>query len=67
MTLLAAVIVLVTLIVMTTGRQPAVLALICALVVAGLAGIATPAQLFGQDTVIVGIVPRPALEASPAK
>ncbi|BBY60688.1 SLC13 family permease [Mycolicibacterium sarraceniae] len=47
MTLLAAVIVVVTLIVMTTGRQPAVLALICALVVAGLAGIATPAQLFG--------------------
>ncbi|NTY60723.1 SLC13 family permease [Mycolicibacterium sphagni] len=46
MTILAAVIVLVTLIVMTTGRQPAVLALICALVVAGLAGIATPAQLF---------------------
>jgi di/tricarboxylate transporter len=47
MTILAAVIVLVTLIVMTTGRQPAVLALICALVVAGIAGIATPAQLFG--------------------
>ncbi|MDY6999910.1 MAG: SLC13 family permease [Actinomycetota bacterium] len=39
-------IVVVTLIVMTTGRQPAVLALICALVVAGLAGIATPAELF---------------------
>ncbi|BBY67180.1 SLC13 family permease [Mycolicibacterium helvum] len=47
MTILAAVIVLVTLIVMTTGRQPAVLALICALVVAGLTGIATPAELFG--------------------
>ncbi|MBX7447204.1 anion permease [Mycolicibacterium sp. 3033] len=46
MTILAAVIVVVTLIVMTTGRQPAVLALICALVVAGLAGIATPAELF---------------------
>ncbi|WP_374157909.1 SLC13 family permease [Mycobacterium sp. G7A2] len=47
MTILAVVIVVVTLIVMTTGRQPAVLALICALVVAGLAGIATPAELFG--------------------
>ena len=46
MAILAAVIVVVTLIVMTTGRQPAVLALICALVVAGLAGIATPAELF---------------------
>ncbi|MCG7578798.1 SLC13 family permease [Mycolicibacterium sp. OfavD-34-C] len=46
MSILAAVIVVVTLIVMTTGRQPAVLALICALVVAGLAGIATPAELF---------------------
>lgn len=45
-TILAAVIVIVTLVVMTTGRQPAVLALICALVVAGLAGIATPAALF---------------------
>ncbi len=31
---------------MTTGAVPAVLALICALVTAGLAGIATPAQLF---------------------
>ena len=47
MTILAAVIVAVTLVVMTTGRQPAVLALICALVVAGIAGIATPAELFG--------------------
>ena len=47
MTILAAVIVVATLIVMTTGRQPAVLALICALVVAGIAGIATPAELFG--------------------
>jgi di/tricarboxylate transporter len=46
MTILAAVIVVATLIVMTTGRQPAVLALICALVVAGIAGIATPAELF---------------------
>lgn len=43
----AAVIVIVTLIVMTTGRAPAVLALTCALVAAGLLGIATPAQLFG--------------------
>ena len=40
-------IVIVTLIVMTTGRAPAVLALTCALVAAGLLGIATPAQLFG--------------------
>ena len=32
---------------MTTGRAPAVLALTCALVAAGLLGIATPAQLFG--------------------
>lgn len=47
MTIFAAVIVVVTLIVMTTGRQPAVLALICALVVAGIVGIATPAELFG--------------------
>ncbi len=44
--LVAAVIVTVTLIVMTTGTIPAVLALICALVVAGLLGIATPDQLF---------------------
>jgi hypothetical protein len=36
------VIVIVTLIVMTTGRAPAVLALTCALVAAGLLGIATP-------------------------
>ena len=42
MAVVAAVIVFVTLIVMTTGRVPAVLALICALVVAGLIGIATP-------------------------
>lgn len=46
MTILAAVIVIVTLIVMTTGTLPAVLALICALLVAGLAGVATPAELF---------------------
>ena len=46
MAIVAAVIVLVTLIVMTTGRVPAVLALTCALVVAGLIGIATPAELF---------------------
>jgi len=45
--IVAAVIVIVTLIVMTSGRAPAVLALICALVVAGLLGIATPAELFG--------------------
>ena len=35
-----------TLVVMTTGRIPAVLALICALVAAGAIGIATPAELF---------------------
>lgn len=46
MEIAAAVIVGVTLLVMTTGRAPAVLALICALVAAGLAGIATPAELF---------------------
>lgn len=46
MALVAAVIVVVTLAVMTTGRLPAVLALTCALVVAGLLGIATPAELF---------------------
>jgi hypothetical protein len=42
----AAVIVLVTLVVMTTGRAPAVLALSCALVIAGLLGIARPDELF---------------------
>ena len=42
----AAVIVLVTLVVMTTGRAPAVLALACALVIAGLLGIARPDELF---------------------
>lgn len=46
MALVAAVIVVLTLIAMTTGRTPAVLALICALVAAGLVGIATPAELF---------------------
>ena len=46
MAAIAAVIVVVTLVVMTTGRAPAVLALICALVVAGLIGIATPGELF---------------------
>ncbi|MFC9556491.1 SLC13 family permease [Rhodococcus sp. NPDC056960] len=46
MALTAAVIVIVTLAVMTTGRLPAVLALTCALVVAGLVGIATPTELF---------------------
>ncbi len=46
MAIVAAVIVVITLAVMTTGRAPAVLALICALVTAGLLGIATPAELF---------------------
>lgn len=46
MEIVAAIIVVTTLIVMTTGAVPAVLALICALVTAGLAGIATPAELF---------------------
>lgn len=46
MAIVAAVIVIVTLVVMLTGRVPPVLALICALVVAGLIGIATPAELF---------------------
>ncbi|MCV7226561.1 SLC13 family permease [Mycolicibacterium komossense] len=46
MAIVAAVIVVITLAVMTTGRAPAVLALVCALVVAGLVGIATPAELF---------------------
>ncbi|BDY31663.1 SLC13 family permease [Mycolicibacterium mageritense] len=47
MALVAAVIVVATLVAMTTGRAPAVLALICALVAAGLLGIATPSELFG--------------------
>lgn len=46
MPIVAAVIVVLTLVAMTTGRVPAVLALICALVAAGLIGIATPAELF---------------------
>lgn len=46
MALAAAVIVVLTLVAMTTGRTPAVLALICALVAAGLIGIATPGELF---------------------
>ena len=46
MAVVAAAIVILTLAVKTTGRTPAVLALICALVVAGLLGIATPADLF---------------------
>jgi di/tricarboxylate transporter len=47
MEIVAAVIVVAALVVMTTGRAPAVFALICALVAAGLLGIATPAELFG--------------------
>ena len=47
MAFVAAVIVVLTLIAMTTGRAPAVLALICALVTAGLLRIATPGELFG--------------------
>ncbi|NKZ09755.1 hypothetical protein HGA11_02105 [Mycolicibacterium septicum DSM 44393] len=46
MAVVAAVIVVLTLVAMTTGRAPAVLALICALVAAGLLGIATPSELF---------------------
>jgi di/tricarboxylate transporter len=46
MAIVAAVIVVITLVVMTRGTVPAVLALLCALVVAGLVGIATPAELF---------------------
>jgi len=46
MAAVAAVIVIATLVVMTTGRVPAVLALACALVIAGLLGIATPSELF---------------------
>lgn len=47
MAFVAAVIVVLTLIAMTTGRAPAVLALICALVAADLLGIATVGELFG--------------------
>ncbi|EME22098.1 SLC13 family permease [Rhodococcus triatomae] len=46
MAVVAALIVIVTLVVMTTGAVPAVLALTTALVVAGVVGIATPAELF---------------------
>ncbi|WP_313673585.1 SLC13 family permease [Mycolicibacterium sp.] len=46
MQVLAAIIVVVTLAVIVSGRVPAVLCLICALVVAGFAGIATPGELF---------------------
>src|SRR5690242_4607209 len=46
MALTAAVIIVTTLVVMTTGRTPTALALICALVAAGLLGIATPNELF---------------------
>lgn len=46
MQVLAAVIVIVTLAVIVSGRVPAVLCLICALIVAGLAGIAKPSELF---------------------
>lgn len=46
MAVTAALIVVATLVAMTSGRVPAVLALVTALVVAGLVGIATPAELF---------------------
>lgn len=46
MQVLAAIIVIVTLAAIVSGRVPAVLCLICALVVAGLAGIAKPSELF---------------------
>ena len=46
MQVLAAIIVIVTLAVIVSGRAPAVLCLICALVVAGFAGIAKPSELF---------------------
>ena len=46
MQVLAAVIVIVTLAVIVSGRVPAVLCLICALNVAGFAGIAKPSELF---------------------
>lgn len=43
---LAGIIVVVTLAAIVSGRVPAVLALVCALVLAGFIGIATPAELF---------------------
>jgi di/tricarboxylate transporter len=46
MILLAAVIVVATLVAMASGRVPAVLALACAISVAGLAGLAEPSALF---------------------
>jgi di/tricarboxylate transporter len=46
MQVLAAVIVVVTLAAIVSGRAPAVLCLICALIVAGFAGIARPSELF---------------------
>ncbi len=46
MPIVAALIVLITLAVIVSGRAPAVLALICALLVAAFIGIATPAELF---------------------
>ncbi|MUM36059.1 SLC13 family permease, partial [Mycolicibacterium sp. CBMA 361] len=46
MALTAAAIVILTLVAMTTGRLPAVLALTCALVAGGLLGIASPSELF---------------------
>ena len=46
MQVLAAVIVVVTLAAIVSGRAPAVLCLICALIVAGFAGIAKPSELF---------------------
>ncbi|MGV0992215.1 MAG: SLC13 family permease [Mycobacterium sp.] len=46
MPLLAAIIVVVTLAVIVSGRAPAVLALLCALLVAGFVGIAKPSELF---------------------
>ena len=46
MPVVAAIIVVITLAVIVSGRAPAVLALICALLVAGFIGIATPSELF---------------------
>ena len=46
MQVLAAIIVVVTLAVIVSGRVPAVLCLVCALVIAGFAGIAKPSELF---------------------
>jgi di/tricarboxylate transporter len=46
MPVIAAVIVVITLAVIVSGRAPAVLALICALLVAGFIGIAKPSELF---------------------